>query len=416
MIQAPAQLPVYHQKPKWGSIAQFILCGIAAIGFLILAGFMAFSGISNQFNPSNPATDSIASLSLAWGFGLITLILALSALVAFLRLLEVKRPNWMNLIGKALDKPLLWLIVLWPVILAAGFFLANKPNLNWLLIPPFHLLAIVIPIIWLVHLGRRNLPTNSFQRSLGILSTGLVGSFLLALVAEIALIAILIVLVIIILSQNPNALFDLTRLEERISSSQTDPEAVMRALRPYLSNPMVIFGGLALLSGFVPLIEEFFKPLAVWLLKGKLLTPAEGFATGVLGGSGFALIESLGQVGSFNGTGWLGLEGGRGGTDLLHIFTAGMMGWALVNAWKNGKIWMLGVVYVAAIITHGLWNALVLGIGLTPFLNISPSSLFLTHQLEYFSPIGLGILFVTMMVFFLLYNRSLQTNNSDSKI
>ena len=222
---------------------------------------------------------------------------------------------------------------------------------------------------------------------------------------------VILAVVFIILSQNPNAVFDLTRLEERLTTSQSDPDAIMRALRPYLSNPLVIFGGLALLSGFVPLIEEFFKPLAVWLLKGKILTPAEGFATGVLAGSGFALIESLGQVGAFNGTGWLVLEIGRGGTDLLHIFTAGMMGWALVNAWKNGKVWLLGLVYLAAIITHGMWNALVLGIGLTPFMNFSPSSLLLTQQLGIFAPFGLGILFILMMVFFLRFNHSLQNKN-----
>jgi hypothetical protein len=243
---------------------------------------------------------------------------------------------------------------------------------------------------------------------LATLSAGMVGSFLFALIAEIGVILILFIAGSIIISSNPKASFEVNLLVQRITNSQMDSDAILKILQPYLKNPVIIFIGLAFLSGLVPLIEEFFKPLGVWLLGKKLVTPADGFAAGLLAGSVFALVESLGQVGSMTGMDWMVVEIGRGGADLLHIFTTGMMGWALVSAWRNKKIWLAGLTFLGAIITHGLWNGLVLGIGILPLFNFSTSGQPFSLQWSVYALVGLSILIIAMFATLLRMNHILQ--------
>jgi len=410
---SPVQ-PGMQRKTDWGSVAQLAFCGLAFLGFLSLAGVMGLSGISNQVNQGSSANIPSA-FSLALSYLLIAGLLILSTGSAFLRILGGRQPAWLERAMQAVDRPLFWLILLWPLVLLVGAWAANIPTISWLLLPPLHLLAVGLPIIWLVHLGRRGLPTGSLQRFLGVLSAGMAGSFFLAFVFELLAIIVLLVIGLIILVGSPSALLQLNFLAQRLMNSNMDPEVVMRALQPYLQNPVVIFGGLAFISGFVPLIEEFFKPLAVWLLGKKLLTPAEGFAAGILAGGGFALTESLGQVATSSGSEWLLVELGRGGTDLLHILTAGMMGWALVSAWRDGKAWRLGLTYLGAILLHGFWNALTLGIGLAPFLSFSPSSLPYYQTLGIIAPAGLGVLFVAMLLILLRVNHILRAGGTERK-
>ncbi len=316
---------------------------------------------------------------------------------------------------QVVDQPLFWLILLWPLVLLMGAWAANIPALSWLLLPPLHLLAVGLPVIWLVHLGRYGLSSGSIQRSLGVLSAGMAGSFFLALVCELLAVFALLIIGLVILAANPSALLQFNFLAQRLMNSNMDPQVVLRALQPYLQNPVIIFVGLAFISGIVPLIEEFLKPLAVWLLGKKLLTPAEGFAAGVLAGGGFALTESLGQVVTSSGSDWLQVEFMRGGTDLLHILTAGLMGWALVSAWRDGKAWRLGLTYLGVILLHGSWNALALGYGLAPFLSFSPSSLPYSQSLGKIAPLGLGVLFVGMLLILLRANHILRSGSTGRK-
>ncbi len=417
-VKNPGQ-PGQRQKTEWGSIAQIVFSGLGFLGFISLAVLLGVLGISDQINQGNISGQVTSSLTLAWSYLLVSGLLVLSVGAGFMCIFRGKEPAQVNRTLNSVDKGLSWIILAWPVVLFAGYLVANSQTLNWILLPPIHLLAVGIPIIWLVHIGRRGLPAGSLQRKLATLSLGMVGSFLLAFIAEIIVLILIGIVGIMLIASNPNAVLDLNRLAQRISSSQMDPEVIARALRPYLSNPRVIFIGLATISGFVPLIEELFKPLAVWVLGRRLQTPAEGFAVGLLAGSGFALVESLGQVGSLNGVDWMVVEIGRGGTDLLHITTTGIMGWALVSAWRGGKTWLPGVAYLVAISIHGLWNALILGIGLAPYLNFSPASLPYYQELGSFAPVGLGLMVIVLMAILLSANRNLRakaverTQNAD---
>jgi len=88
----------------------------------------------------------------------------------------------------------------------------------------------------------------------------------------------------------------LTLLAQRLSNAGSDPETLLRILQPVAMTPSVLISVLLMVSGVVPLIEELVKPLGLWVLVGKKLTPAQGFVGGLLCGAAFALLESLGSM------------------------------------------------------------------------------------------------------------------------
>ena len=61
---------------------------------------------------------------------------------------------------------------------------------------------------------------------------------------------------------------------------ETNEEVILKLLAPYISNPLVIATVIGYIALIVPLIEELFKPLAVWIFARKIESPAQGFAMG----------------------------------------------------------------------------------------------------------------------------------------
>ena len=106
------------------------------------------------------------------------------------------------------------------------------------------------------------------------------------------------------------------------------PGPLLDQLETYLMQPSTLY--IALLFGalIVPLLEELFKPIGVWLLVGRKPSPAQGFAAGLLSGAGYALFENF-SLGASAGEDWAMVVVARIGTSLIHIVTAGLMGWAL---------------------------------------------------------------------------------------
>src|SRR4030095_3220829 len=136
----------------------------------------------------------------------------------------------------------------------------------------------------------------------------------------------------------------------------------------------------------VPALEEIFKPLGVWLLAGKLKSPAQGFTLGALSGAGYALIETIGV--SSQTVEWASLLFSRIGTGVLHITTSALMGAAIVLAWRERRyLWLLGI-YILAVALHGLWNALAITYTFSSLVNLldQPGPLMTLQQ-----PIGIGM-------------------------
>ena len=131
---------------------------------------------------------------------------------------------------------------------------------------------------------------------------------------------------------------------------------MLELLGPYLTNPLVITAGLLFVGLIVPAIEELIKPIGVWLLAGRKITPAAGFVAGALSGAGYGFIESL--ILSSSTEAWTALVVARIGTSGVHILTSALTGWAIVQTWQGRHFGRLALAYLCAVLIHGLWNGL----------------------------------------------------------
>ncbi len=390
-----------NQQGRPGSsaltIAQLIVSSFGLISAVLGAGLLLILGLSALFSEVIDLASATSIFNMAWVSGLLAA-LALPSLVYSLRRMQGEAPRfpppgrlrWASL-----------LLMVWPLALAVGNQVAVQSSLAWLLLPPLYLLAVGLPIWWLVELARQQLPGGSRQRKWGVLNFSLLVTTPVVIVVEIAILGGLLILFAAWLSSRPDLVTQLEILAQRMLTSQPNPESILQLARPYLQNPLVIFGILAVLAGLVPLIEELLKPLALWALAGRRLTPAEGFAAGALCGGAFALLESLLSLAGPLQDSWAALAVARAGTGLLHITTTALVGWALAAAWQSGSYLRLGLAYLLAVGLHGLWNALsVLSAVGTLFLETPPDNLrFLTG---FSQSASFSILFLGLLLFLLL--------------
>lgn len=316
--------------------------------------------------------------------------------------------------GKAVGPPLIihnlrpvLAILLFPLVLLAGYWVADRTNLAWLLLPVLHLLAVGLPVVFLLLLGVRDLPLGSPQRMWGVFGSGLALAPALILVAEGLAMLVLVVVSAVAIAQQPELIEQLLDLSEWLQVAEPTPEMILEEFGPYLVRPAVIFTVFAFGALIVPLIEEALKPIGVWLLVGRNLTPGAGFAAGALSGAGYAFFESL--VLTSGGEEWAVLMAARVGTSVIHILTTGMMGWALVMAWELKRYGQLGLVYLSAVLIHGAWNALTLFTTYTSLVEMQGVQVEFAglQALGEAAPFALGALAVSSFLTLLWANRSL---------
>jgi hypothetical protein len=309
-----------------------------------------------------------------------------------------------------IKKPINWalisslLLLTMPVILLLGNAVSSNDELAWILLPPLHVLAIALPVFWLVSMALHGLPIGSPQRTWGVFDVGLVLGPGLILFLEISAGILLFVLGLIYVVSQPQLLEELTYLAQRLSVVPGDPELILQILEPYVTNPAVLFIGLIFIAVIVPLIEEMFKPIGVWFLSGSKLSPAEGFAAGILSGAGFALFENLAFASG--GSEWALAVITRAGTAVVHIFTASLMGWALALAWTKRKYLTLVITYIVAVLIHSLWNGLAL-FGMATY-EFFPTSI---QDFTGGAITGLIVMIVILFALLMTFNRRLRKPN-----
>jgi hypothetical protein len=176
---------------------------------------------------------------------------------------------------------------------------------------------------------------------------------------------------------------------------------------------MVIYGVFAFGAGIVPLIEELLKPIGVWLLAGARPSPAQGFAAGVLCGAGYALFESMTLAS--NPQGWAGLVFARIGTGVIHVYTAGLTGWAISLAWRDGRYLRLGAAYLTACLIHSLWNTLALLASFSQLAGpqVDEPGLALLQRAGSVAPYALVVMALLMLTGLLRSNRFLHREVRD---
>jgi hypothetical protein len=389
-----------NDQVHWPSVLQLGF-SLAAAGILwVLAASLAMAGMIELVNPSQVPEGGVSILLMAAGAFLGGVLMIPSAGLALARLTDREIPEWAHL------RP-----ILHPVLLSAlGFLLvlllghlASQTSLAWLLLPPLHLLAVGLPILGLVYLARQGLSAGSPQRTWGVLASGTALAPALILVAEFAALIGMLAIVFTAISAQPDLANEIERLARRLSQVR-DPDAILQILSPYILNPIAIFSALSFSAVAIPLIEELIKPIGVWLLINSSLTPVQGFSAGVLSGAGYALFENL-ALGS-SGESWAAVVLARVGTGVIHIYTAGLMGWALALAWTERRYVRLGLAYLAAVLIHGLWNAISVlsALSALPSINQGPSGYAWLDRAGVAGPLGL-ILFTLLALAFLIKNN-----------
>jgi RsiW-degrading membrane proteinase PrsW (M82 family) len=238
-----------------------------------------------------------------------------------------------------------------------------------------------------------------------------IGPLIMIVLEIVLLLGIVIVAMIFIATQQPALFREIVNLG-RILKQETDQETILKLVAPYISNPIVIATIVGYIALLVPLIEELLKPLAVWIFASKIETPAQGFAMGLLSGAAFALIESLNASGD-GSVSWPVIVSIRAGTSLLHMTASGLVGWGIVSAFREKRILRFFAAYFCAVTIHGIWNACVVGTGLSAV----GESIGKPEWLFNFIPAMLGgmlVLGIGMIPVLIASNKKLRSSSSSS--
>lgn len=394
------------------SILQLIFSLAAVLAFTVVAVLLA-AGLVFSTEGSSSESLAVSSLYSLLGmmlfFGLLCLpSLIFSAARVFQHPLNPpcqlgKRWNWILL-------PV-WVLSVW-----AGVQVANQPEPNGLLLAVLNLLGGVLPVLLIGGLVFRHLDAGSAQRRWGVLATGLtLGTGLIIGVETIGLI-LLVIGVGVVVSSSPSLLSLLEQFTRQLGQMNLNPDNLLESLAPILVRPQWVFLILFALSGIIPLIEEFFKPVAIWILSRRKMTPADGFAVGILSGMAYAIFESLTASASAVSGNWLVIIIARCGTDALHILTTGIMGWGIAVAWKGmGRGYLAAVLsYLAAVCLHGLWNFQTVAAGMAPLLPYASQASPFFSRLAPVAPAGMLIQTVLMVVLLGMSHRFLALKPEDT--
>jgi len=242
--------------------------------------------------------------------------------------------------------------------LIIGSLVQGISSINWLALPVLTIPAVALPIWTITGLGTKDLALGSRWRTWGVFGISLTVTPFILFMLETLILIVIFILVVIYAVANPDVAAEFEKLSSQFLfiniESETGMEQALRLMAPYLMKPGVIIPAVFFLSGIVPLLEELIKPLAVWLLAGRLDSAAQGFSLGALCGAGFALWETFNVSGQT--AEWSVLLFTRIGTGLLHITTSALMGGAIYMAIRERRYLRLFGTYLLVVFLHGLWN------------------------------------------------------------
>ena len=403
---------------NWRSLFQLVLSALAALLLLGVAALVALTGIAQYFNQGSSSANLTQSLMVAASLAFAGILILPSAWYAWKNLAYPgpdpeprPEPKWFGFFLTLL------VLVLVPGALWLGNWISQYEKLAWFALPILNIIVNGLPAFWLVYIGIRGLNPGSPRRQWGVFAVGLVVSPTIILIVEFLALLGYGILAILLTVINPGITNQLQQLIIRLESVSPNQEAILRLLLPYLLRPGIMFAAFAFISVIVPIIEEALKPLGVWILAGQRLTPAQGFAFGVLCGAGFGLFENLGNT-SGASEAWALLASTRISTILLHCLTTGMVGWALASAWSQKRYLRLGATYAFAVLLHGSWN------GMAVLSSISslqgqvdvdiPTNL---QQIGNFASIGIIVMLIFNLILYISFNTLLRKrSNTDTSL
>ncbi len=370
------------------------------------AGLLFAGGSFGLASTTIPGIQAVTVFNLAWA---VLLVGFLSLPGVVFSLLEIRgkpirwqpNPKYFYLASAGL---LVW------GLLVFLFKPAETSSFAWLLLPPLVLAVTLLPLWWYIEIGRRGLSLTSPAQGWGVISFSLMVTVPVILVLELVVLGVALLIAGVYISSQPEFASQLAELQRMLANENVDPLVIVDLFGGLAQRPSVIFGLLVLAAGVVPLIEEMFKPLAVWLLAGDRLTPAQGFYAGMLSGACFALWENLTALSAAGDGSGTTIVIARVGTGLLHIVTAGLVSWGMTSFWQSRRYWrrMVGM-YILAVTMHGLWNASGVLTGVAPMLQFPLEAAPLTQAVETGGMVVLVLLVFVQLGLLLFANARLRS-------
>jgi hypothetical protein len=351
---APNPEPIPESKPSRSrSWRDILLLAFFLASILVLLGRAIYLFIPGGTSGSTMLPENV--------YGAVSMLFCIVLLVPAV-VLTIR-----HLRGQTIQKAKIPPVKFWQVAGLAGIwvidiifvsFINNLFSYSWVVAIPFFLVGIAIPIICLIWIAAGGLPTGSRRRLWAVFGLGLTAGPALAITLELLSVGAALLVAGLVATFDPTLLSTLRQLQGQITNANNMQELIP-ILAPYLNNPWLLLGILVFVAGIGPLIEEAFKPLAVWLVGKRLHSPAEGFALGALCGAGFALLE--GMLVTSGSTDMLGVGlAGRATSSLMHITASALMGWAIASALLEKRYGRLILTYILSVSIHGLWNGAVL--------------------------------------------------------
>ncbi|MGB4596268.1 MAG: PrsW family glutamic-type intramembrane protease [Anaerolineaceae bacterium] len=354
--------PVSQPEPKrkdWLTIAQLVFSGF----FTLAYGAAAVALLTHSLPEISQVITTDPTPLSSYSMGFFCAILALFNLASTYysgkklksgddSIRTEKRLKWLN-----------GILIVVPILIVIGVLVFPSESIRNYLLPVLTSLIIVIGVVWLIKLGSGESWGAHAQRDSGLISlmTGFTIWFIMFL--EIMVLVIVGIILLIGLINKPELIQQLNTLANLIET-QSDPSQVLQTLQGMVSTPTLFGLAFLIVVVIMPIIEELFKTLGVWILAGRNLSPQEGWVAGLMSGAGFALVEglfySVQMVTLPDSFSWVVAVVGRTGGSLLHTFCGGLIGWALAKTWKDRKVWRVVGMFVVVILIHGFWNGLAL--------------------------------------------------------
>jgi hypothetical protein len=358
---------------NWRVIITLVVSALGSLFFAVQAFSLGMFWLVSLLDPLKNASETMSIGLLFWTSLLGGLLLIPLLLLSIYQLQGKPAPGWLDLNHPKFAQAVPWVILAWPAVVLLGWLIANREGAALIFLGPINLLVAGIPILWVYQAVQRGLPGGSQIRKWRIFGFSITLLPILVILVELLALIFLggagIIWLGLRIYANPQFEQQIMQLADQVTVLGQDVDAIFDTIRPFILQPSVIFWVLAIFGGVIPIIEEVLKPVALWPLAGRQITPQEGFVGGLLCGAGFALMENVFYFTTvFLAEEWLFMAIGRAGTGVLHMLASGLLGWGLARGWRDGKWGSLVLTTLGAFILHGLWNILAVVSGVVPLL------------------------------------------------
>lgn len=401
---------------NWRVILTLVISALGILFFIVQALALGVYWLRSFLIPTISIPESISIGLFFWTSILGGLMLIPVLLLSIYYLQGKPVPGWLDLTRPAFGKRVRWVILAWPVLVLLGWWITSQEGLAVFLLGPINVLVAGLPILWIFNAAQSGLSGGSHMRKWRIFGFSITLLPILVILVELLAIVFLggmgLAYVGIRTAADPQIEREISYLVNQFMIYGEDLDALILFLKPLILQPSIIYWALAIFGGVLPIIEEVIKPLVLWTLAGRKITPQEGFVGGLLCGAGFALMENVFYFTTvLLAEEWLFMAIGRAGTGVLHMLASGLVGWGLAAAWGKRKWVFLALTTLGAFILHGVWNILAVLSGVVPLLILKNEPTMLQLLISH-GPVVL-LLIISIIGLFLI-NRHLRGRAHDA--